>query len=118
MLGLLVIVTAVITVLEIANGPGWGPGGYAHPRGYDQVKVSVQRSFPIRFLVGLGGLGLTMLGARALARREEPWTDPDAEERFAPGPSCGRSRRRTGRSSRSSSASAGPAAAAGAWPGG
>jgi hypothetical protein len=25
--GLLVIVTAVITVLEIANGPGWGPGG-------------------------------------------------------------------------------------------
>jgi hypothetical protein len=33
------------------------------------VKVNVQRSFPIGFLVGLGGLGLTMLGAR-LARRE------------------------------------------------
>jgi uncharacterized membrane protein YidH (DUF202 family) len=69
-LGLVTIVGAVLVVLEIANGPGIGPSAYAHPRGYDQVKVDVQRSFLIAFLVGLGGLGLAMAGAR-LARREE-----------------------------------------------
>ena len=69
-LGLVIIVTAVITVLEIANGPGTGPKSFAERRSYDQVKVDVQRSFPIAFVVGLGGLGLTMWGAR-LAKRED-----------------------------------------------
>lgn len=69
-LGLVTIVGAVLVVLEIANGPGTGPKAFAQRRSYDQVKVDVQRSFPIAFLVGVGGLGLTMVGAR-LARREE-----------------------------------------------
>ena len=68
-LGLVTIVGAVLVVLEIANGPGTGPKAFAQRRGYDQVKVDVQRSFPIALLVGLGGLGLTMAGAR-LARRQ------------------------------------------------
>ena len=68
-LGLLTIVGAVIAVLEVANGPGTGPKTFAERRGYDQVKTDVQRSFPLGFLVGLGGLGLSMAGAR-LARRE------------------------------------------------
>lgn len=68
-LGLATIVASVIAVLEIANGPGSGPKTFAERRGYDQVKVDVQRSFPLAFLFGVGGLGLAMLGAR-LARRE------------------------------------------------
>jgi hypothetical protein len=68
-LGLATIVGAVLVVLEIANGPGTGPKAFAQRRGYDQVKVDVQRSFPLALLVGVGGLGLTMAGAR-LARRE------------------------------------------------
>ena len=67
--GLLTIVVAVVTVLEIANGPGTGPKSFAERRSYDQVKVDVQRSFPLAFLVGLGGLGLALLGSR-LARGE------------------------------------------------
>lgn len=70
-LGLLTIVGAVLTVLERANGPGTGPKAFAARRSYDQVKVEVQQSFPLAFLVGVGGLGLAMVGAR-LARREEP----------------------------------------------
>lgn len=70
-LGLVTIVSSVIVVLEIANGPGAGPKSFAQRRSYDQVKVDVQRSFPFAFLVGLGGLGLAMTGAR-LARRVEP----------------------------------------------
>src|SRR5262245_53717412 len=69
-LGLVTIVSSVLVVLEIANGPGTGPKSFAQRRSYDQVKVDVQRSFPIAFLVGVGGLGLTMAGAR-LARRDE-----------------------------------------------
>lgn len=69
-LGLVTIVGAVLTVLEIANGPGTGPKAFAQRRGYDQVKADVQRSFPLAMVVGLGGLALTMAGAR-LARREE-----------------------------------------------
>ena len=68
-LGLVTIVGAVLVVLEIANGPGTGPKAFAQRRSYDQVKVDVQRSFPIALLVGVGGLGLAMAGAR-LARRE------------------------------------------------
>lgn len=69
-LGLVTIVTAVIVVLEIANGPGTGPKAFAQRRGYDQVKADVHRSFPLALVVGLAGLGLSMAGAR-LARREE-----------------------------------------------
>ncbi len=65
-LGLLVILVAVITVLEFANGPGTGPKTFAERRSYDQVKESVHRTFPLAFLVGVGGLGLAMLGARVL----------------------------------------------------
>lgn len=68
-LGLLTIVGAVLTVLEVANGPGTGPKAFAARRSYDQVKVEVQRSFPLALLFGVGGLGLAMVGAR-LARRE------------------------------------------------
>lgn len=68
-LGLLTIVVAVITVLELANGPGTGPKAFAQRRSYDQVKVEVQRSFPLALLVGLAGLGLAMAGAR-LARQD------------------------------------------------
>jgi ABC-type Fe3+ transport system permease subunit len=68
--GLLTIVVSVLAVLEIANGPGTGPKSFAQRRSYDQVKVDVQRSFPLGLLAGLGGLALTMAGAR-LARREE-----------------------------------------------
>ena len=68
-LGLVTIAGAVLVVLEIANGPGTGPKAFAQRRSYDQVKVDVQRSFPIALLVGVGGLGLAMAGAR-LARRE------------------------------------------------
>jgi hypothetical protein len=64
--GLLTIVVSVITVLEIANGPGTGPKSFAERRSYDQVKVAVQQSFPIAFVVGLGGLGLAMLGKRLI----------------------------------------------------
>lgn len=70
-LGLLTIVISVVVVLEIANGPGSGPKSFAQRRSYDQVKAGVQRSFPIALLAGLGGLGLTMAGAR-LSKREEP----------------------------------------------
>ncbi len=69
--GLLTIVVAVITVLQIADGPVEWPMTFATRRSYDQVKVEVQRVFPIAFLVGVGGLGLAMWGSR-LARREEP----------------------------------------------
>lgn len=62
--GLLTIVVSVIIVLEIANGPGTGPKTFAQRRSYDQVKVDVQRSFPIAVVGGLFGLGLAMLGAR------------------------------------------------------
>jgi ABC-type Fe3+ transport system permease subunit len=67
-LGLVTIVAAVVAVLEIANGPGTGPKSFAARRGYDQVKVEVQRSFPLAFLAGLGGLALTMAGARLVRR--------------------------------------------------
>ena len=77
-LGLLTIVTSVLIVLEIANGPGTGPKTFAQSRGYDQVKVDMQRSFPLGLLGGLAGLGLTMFGAR-LARRE-----PDASPTSSP----------------------------------
>ena len=70
-LGLVTIVGSVLVVLEIANGPGTGPKSFAQRRSYDQVKVEVQRVFPVALLVGLGGLGLAMAGAR-LARREVP----------------------------------------------
>jgi len=68
-LGLLTIVGAVITVLQIAEGPGPWPRTFATRRSYDQVKVDVQRTFPLAFVVGVGGLGLAMLGAR-LARKD------------------------------------------------
>jgi hypothetical protein len=68
-LGLLTIVVSVVVVLEIANGPGTGPKTFATRRSYDQVKVDVHRSFPYALLAALGGLGLTMVGAR-LARRD------------------------------------------------
>lgn len=74
-LGLVTIVGAVLVELEIANGPGTGPKSFAQRRSYDQVKVDVQRTFPVVFLVGVGGLGLAMLGAR-LAKREESPPDP------------------------------------------
>ena len=64
--GILTIVVAVIAVLEVANGPGTGPKSFAERRSYDQVKVAVHGSFPLAFLFGLGGLGLTVLGARYL----------------------------------------------------
>lgn len=69
-LGLVTIVGAVLAVLEIANGPGTGPKTFAQRRGYDQVKADVHRSFPLALVVGLGGLGLSMAGAR-LARRDQ-----------------------------------------------
>jgi ABC-type sulfate transport system permease component len=62
--GLLTIVVSVIVVLEIANGPGTGPKTFAERRSYDQVKVDVQRSFPIALIGGLFGLGVAILGAR------------------------------------------------------
>jgi len=67
--GLAIIVIAVIYVLEVANGPGTGPKTFAQRRGYDRVKESVHETFPLAFAVGIGGLGLTMLGAH-LARRD------------------------------------------------
>ena len=67
-LGLLVIVVSVITVLEVANGPGTGPKTFAERRSYDQVKEAVHRVFPLAFLVGLGGLGIALLGQRVLSR--------------------------------------------------
>jgi len=70
-LGLLTIVCAVVFVLEAANGPGTGPKVFAQRRSYDQVKDSVHETFPLAFAIGVGGLGLTMLGAH-LARRERP----------------------------------------------
>jgi ABC-type Fe3+ transport system permease subunit len=69
-LGLAIIVIAVVVVLEIANGPGTGPKAFAQRRGYDQVKVDVQRSFPLALLAALGGMALAIAGAR-LARRSE-----------------------------------------------
>ncbi len=68
--GLVTIFVSVITVLEIANGPGTGPKSFATRRSYDQVKADVQRSFPYGFLAGVIGLGITMWGAR-LAKRDE-----------------------------------------------
>lgn len=62
--GILVIAVSVITVLEIANGPGTGPKTFAQSRGYDQVKRDIHRSFPIALLGGLLGLGIAMAGAR------------------------------------------------------
>lgn len=70
-LGLGTILGAVLWVLEVANGPGTGPKTFAERRGYDQVKESIHRTFPLAFAIGLGGLGLTMLGAR-LARQQPP----------------------------------------------
>jgi len=71
--GLATILVAVLYVLEVANGPGSGPKVFAQRRGYDRVKESVHQTFPLAFAVGIGGLGLTMLGAH-LARR-----DPEEE---------------------------------------
>lgn len=68
-IGLATIVIAVIYVLEMANGPGTGPKAFAQRRGYDRVKESVHETFPLAFAIGIGGLGLTMLGAH-LARRD------------------------------------------------
>jgi hypothetical protein len=69
-LGLFTIVASVLAVLEIANGPGTGPKSFAERRGYDQVKVDVQRSFPIALVVALGGLGLAIVGGK-LAQRAQ-----------------------------------------------
>jgi hypothetical protein len=78
--GILTIVVAVIVVLEVANGPGTGPKSFAERRSYDQVKVAVHGSFPLAFLVGLAGLGLTLLGARFIEAsrrdRELPVEEP------------------------------------------
>jgi len=71
LVGLLTIVVSVIIVLEIANGPGTGPKTFAERRSYDQVKVDVQRSFPIALCGGLFGLGLALLGARLRRMPEE-----------------------------------------------
>lgn len=69
--GILTIVVSVVVVLEIANGPGAGPRSFAARRGYDQVKIDMQRSFPYGLLAGLAGLGLAMVGSR-LAKSAEP----------------------------------------------
>jgi hypothetical protein len=69
--GIGIIVVSVIVVLEIANGPGTGPKSFAERRSYDQVKVAVQHSFPLAFLVGLGGLALAMAGSRLAHQDEE-----------------------------------------------
>jgi hypothetical protein len=71
-LGLATIVVAVVAVLEIANGPGTGPRSFAQRRSYDQVKVEVQRTFPLALLVALGGLGVTMIGKRLAWPEERP----------------------------------------------
>ncbi len=68
-LGLGTILGAVLWVLEVANGPGTGPKTFAQRRGYDQVKKSVHQTFPLAFPIGLGGLALTMLGARLARQR-------------------------------------------------
>ena len=69
--GILTIVLAVLWVLDEADGPGSGPKDFAHRRTYDEVKVSVHRTFPIAFAVGLVGLGIAMAGAR-VARLHDP----------------------------------------------
>ena len=63
-LGIATIVTAVLWVLEEANGPGAGPTVFAERRSYDMVKESMHETFPLAFAIGLGGLGLAMLGSR------------------------------------------------------
>jgi len=68
--GLVVILGMVIYVLEVANGPGTGPKTFAQRRSYNQVKESVHGSFPLAFVVGVAGLGLSLAGAR-LARTKE-----------------------------------------------
>lgn len=68
--GLAIIVGAVLTVCQLAEGPGFHTS-FAMRRGYDQVKESVHQTFPIALVVGLFGLALTMTGAR-LARRDPP----------------------------------------------
>ena len=67
--GLLVIVSAVLYVLEDANGPGTGPKSFAQRRSYDMVKESMHETFPLAFGLGVAGLGLTMLGARLAKTR-------------------------------------------------
>lgn len=77
-LGLTIILVAVLYVLEMANGPGTGPKAFANRRGYDRVKQSVHQTFPMAFVVGVGGLGLAMLGTRMVRsnpRAPESGTD-------------------------------------------
>ena len=64
--GLLTIIGAVLYVLEEANGPGTGPKTFAERRSYDMVKKSMHETFPAAFAVGVGGLLVTMLGARVV----------------------------------------------------
>jgi len=71
--GLAAIVVGVVYVLEVANGPGTGPKRFEDRRSYDQVKVAVQRSFPLGAAISLGGLGLAIWGNRVVQRsRGEP----------------------------------------------
>jgi hypothetical protein len=64
--GLIAIVVSVLVVLESANGPGTGPKSFEERRSYDQVKVEVQRTFPLALLGALAGLGLAIVGTRVL----------------------------------------------------
>lgn len=68
--GLVIIFVSVIYVLEAANGPGSGPKTFSQRRSYNQVKESLHSTFPIAFLVSMGGLGLIMAGTR-MTRTED-----------------------------------------------
>jgi hypothetical protein len=68
--GLVTIFVSVIFVLEAANGPGTGPKTFSQRRSYNQVKESLHSTFPIAFLVSMGGLGLIMAGVR-MTRAED-----------------------------------------------
>ena len=76
--GLVTILVAVIYVLEEANGPGTGPKTFAQRRSYNQVKESMHQTFPLAFVVGVGGLGLMMLGTR-MARRTGGESEEEAK---------------------------------------
>lgn len=68
--GLVLIVGATLWLANVGYG-GHVRRQFAQRRSYDMVKTSVHEVLPRVLLVGLGGLGLILLGAR-LRRRANP----------------------------------------------
>jgi hypothetical protein len=61
-------------MVDVADGPGTGPKTFAERRSYDQVKEAMHRVYPIGFVIGLAGLGISLVGGRLARDPADPAT--------------------------------------------